>query len=656
MNMRQTDEKRIPLVTNKLLVSVDYTSFFLKYGVVSYDGLNNKNLSYEKLSNLPVLSVTGMRLRDRLGNFLTRFFVLTHKCDVGKVLESLDKYDYIKKKYDDLEDYDDGVKKRIITSLSINSIGMELTPGFMYNDASLIVCDPFNFFVRKSTKEMVCLGIEVNPYLNLCAKTLTFRHPFSVDVLKKNLDCVFMVGGSITGSEWLNMKVTRITMDENKAEGFAKELDCLYIKEASIFHNNLVPYLPSTKKEYKNGKLFVLWEVFKLINSKFKGLVNLRFKEYEVQEYSDKDTAPLMKKIFKTYFKGRTIKFEDSFKTEKTKRMIEEIQGFIDKNTESVPSLFTDDEQNELIIRFCKNEEKEDVGYSYGQERTKDKGTAVQHISIETEISDAMVRKVLMELIIKDGNARGKIQSAFSCFFYGWTFYRYYLRKDYVYGTKMTINKDNRIIYEDFGFGEDKNVVFKNFTLLEFRLLNAEIIKGSKDYMALKRNGNVYMIIDTDEIPVFNAKLINDVYKKMGTDEEKVKNTQFKNVDNRDVYINGYIGLKVCKTEGLTGDMDGSMAYLAGFHNINSSQTYDKVPRVKNIFCLSIKDKDSVEKDMHDIMQMLKFGFGRWGCNMAFPLPFKYMYEHLDSICEEEYSCHWKQLRSTLKEMEKQKK
>lgn len=650
--MKQTYEKCIPLVTNKLVVSVEYTSFFLKYGIVSYDGLNSKkNLSYEKLSNLPVLSVTGMRLRDRLGNYLTRFFVLTHKCDVVKVLKSLDKYDYIKKKYDELDDYDDCDKKRIMTSLAINSIGMELTPGFMYNDASLIVCDPFNFFVRKSDKEMVCLGIEVNPYLNLCAKTLTFRHPHNVDALKKNLGCVFMAGGTIAGSEWLNMKVTRITMDEKKAEGFVGDLDCLYIKEASIFHNNLVPYLPSTKKEYKNGKLFVLWEIFTLVNEKFKGLINLRFKEYDVQEYSDKDTAPMMKMLFKTYFMGRTIKFEDSFKTEHTIKMVEEIQGFIDKNTETVPSLFPNDGQNELIIRFCKNEEKEDVGYSHGKERARDEGAAVQHISIGTKISEPMVRKVLMELIVKDGNARGKMLPNFSSFFHGWTFYRYYQRKDCVYGTKMAVDDKNNIIYKDFGFGDDKKVDFKNFCLLEFRLLNSDIVKGSKDYMALKRDGNVYMIIDTDEIPVFNAKLINEVYKKMGTDDEKIKNTQFKNVDNRDIYINGYIGLKAFKTDGLTGEMDGSVAYLAGLHNINSSQVYDKVPRVKNIFCLSITDKGKVKDDMSDILRMLKFGFGRWGCNMAFPLPFKFMAEHLDDLCEkeEEYKCHWNQLRSHLR-------
>lgn len=169
--------KSLPLTTNKIEVIFDQDAFFSKYAIVSYYGTNkeSKNLAYEQFADKPCLSVTGIRAR--WGNLRfpeTRFFILAKKGDEAEVLNSLRDYDFVSSKYDTLEEYDDKLKMRIIASLAINSLGKKKSNKMMYNDGSLLVCDDKNFNVPKSRKELVCLKIEVNEYMNLIARTTSF--------------------------------------------------------------------------------------------------------------------------------------------------------------------------------------------------------------------------------------------------------------------------------------------------------------------------------------------------------------------------------------------------------------------------------------------------------------------------------------------------
>ncbi|RGN77630.1 hypothetical protein DXB41_15605 [Segatella copri] len=55
---------KLPVTTNRLMVSWNRETFFAKYGIVSYRmetrDRERKNLSYEQLSDTPSLSVVGI--------------------------------------------------------------------------------------------------------------------------------------------------------------------------------------------------------------------------------------------------------------------------------------------------------------------------------------------------------------------------------------------------------------------------------------------------------------------------------------------------------------------------------------------------------------------------------------------------------------------
>ena len=71
----------LPVTTNRINVEWNHDGFFNKYSIVSYRMTNGKkNLSYEQLSNVTSLSVTGIwaKYEDRLPSY-TKFFVLTKK-------------------------------------------------------------------------------------------------------------------------------------------------------------------------------------------------------------------------------------------------------------------------------------------------------------------------------------------------------------------------------------------------------------------------------------------------------------------------------------------------------------------------------------------------------------------------------------------------
>lgn len=149
-----------PLTTNKIKLFVDKKEFFDKYSIVSYYSFDAeyKNLAYEQLADTPCLSVTGIRARwPEMQYSGIKFFVLVSADKVADVKASLNGYDKIRSQIDTLEDYDEKLQTRILTSLAINSLGKAKRGKMMYNDGSLLLCDDKNFLVKESRKELVCL-------------------------------------------------------------------------------------------------------------------------------------------------------------------------------------------------------------------------------------------------------------------------------------------------------------------------------------------------------------------------------------------------------------------------------------------------------------------------------------------------------------------
>ena len=76
----------------------------------------------------------------------------------------------------------------------------------------------------------------------------------------------------------------------------------------------------------------------------------------------------------------------------------------------------------------------------------------------------------------------------------------------------------------------------------------------------------------------------------------------------------------------------------------------DRMPRARRIFVLQNGKPSRIEKDVEEIENMLRFGFGRWNELMTYPFPFKFLQEYLDDVCEIAFSKHWKAVttRGTL--------
>lgn len=140
----------MPLTTNRIRVLVNLELFFSKYAIVSYYSQDKlyKNLAYEQLSDISFLSVCGIKTRWDGDQYYTRFFVLTEKDKQQEVLKSLRNYVQIKSRIDDLEQYNENQRQRIIALLAINSLGQD-GGRKMYNNGSLLLCDDRNFLIPR---------------------------------------------------------------------------------------------------------------------------------------------------------------------------------------------------------------------------------------------------------------------------------------------------------------------------------------------------------------------------------------------------------------------------------------------------------------------------------------------------------------------------
>lgn len=287
--------------------------FFSSYSIISYYSLNKefKNLAYEQLADVVCLSVTGIRARwDDLGYPAVRFFILVEKGRVMEVKNSLRIYDKIRFKEDDLSDYDDSLRKRIIASLAINSLGKVRNGKMMYNDGSLLLCDDRNFLVSKSRKELVCLKIEVNEYMNLTAKTATFSNPKNIGQLRKYGNCVFQVSKDIYGQWWSGLSVKPIVIRNLKDSDL--NIEDLYIKKKILpDKRNIVPYWPYKPEDYIHGKLFALSQVVESVNDKYRGVLEIDFENFDLMHFDQYKPEKDMLASLKEYFDGKNISFED---------------------------------------------------------------------------------------------------------------------------------------------------------------------------------------------------------------------------------------------------------------------------------------------------------------------------------------------------------
>jgi hypothetical protein len=649
--------KSLPLTTNKIEVTFDKEAFLSKYSIVSYFGTNkeSKNLAYEQFADKPCLSVTGIKSRWANLRFPeTRFFILTNKGDENEVLSSLRAYDYLRSQIDTLDEYDNNLQKRIVASLAITSLGKKKSGKMMYNDGSLLVCDDKNFNIPKSRKELVCLKIEVNEYMNLTAKTTSFSNPSSFSELKKRRNCVFRISKEVGGFLWEGQSVKPVVVKSYKDEDY--KLQDLYIRKKHFADNkNNVPYWPYNPESYTHGKLFVIWQVVNTVNEDFNGILNISFSDFNVIHYDECKSGNEMLSFMQSYLDRKRIYVEDPFNTNYSKNIIDqfmnEAKALIGGLTFHVKPTGDD-----MIVRLCEpqNQKTAESLYTKSLQRITYSGNALQHIVIsgnekEDVIGKASTRRILIELVVKDSLAKEKLPTLLAELIQGWRFFRYKINNGTVHGASFTADSNGSIMIQEFGLG--KNPLGDDFEIFvhdNLKYDGYDKIRGARDYMAMEKNGNVYLIIDTDEIPILDASLINDAYDDIVNKEESETIAKFKRKAEKHKYLRGFIGFHLWKSDGLDGEPDASYSYISGTNSeslqISKGTKMDKMPRARRIFILHQDCHESEKTDIMEIVNMLKFGFGRWNELMTYPFPFKYLQEYLDNSCEIVFSKHWKDI------------
>lgn len=648
--------KSLPITTNRIEVSWDKDKFFGKYSIVSYYSTDpeRKNLAYEQLGDVPFISVTG--IKDRWGNQhfpSVLFFILTVKGKEQEVLNSLRAYNDVKAWTNTLEKYEDKVQQRIIASLAINSIGKKKNSNMMYNDGSLLVCDDKNFGARKSRKELVCLKIEVNEYMILTARTTSFSNPYNEKDLLKHRTCTFQVAKDFDGDYWSGQAVKPIIIKSVKSGEY--DLKKLFIQKKNFKDNkNLVPYWPYNVDDYSHGKLYVIWQVVESVNEAFKGTVEVNFRDSQVIHYDECKTKDGILTLVQEYLAGRSISFEDPFQTIGSKSVISNFKNEAQEIMSGHLVFPKKPTQDDILIKLCepKEENCEATLYSQSMVRMLNNGNALQHITYYGDkkldlLDTSSVRRILIELIVKDSLAKRVMPKPLAEMLDGWNAIRYKINQGNVHGASMKISNQGTIEIEQYGLSQDnQGEDFENFIFQNLKYSDYDKIRGARDYMALVKDGNVYFIVDTDEIPILDVNLIDEAYNQVANKDETV--AMFKRKKVAHDYLRGYIGFHLWKTEGIDGEPNSSYSYISGTNSesmkITPKTKMDKMPRARRIFILHKENAELIEQHIFEICEMLKFGFGRWNELMTYPFPFKFLQEYLDDAAETAYSLHWKDI------------
>lgn len=654
MKINLDDIKGWPLTTNKITIEYDKEKFFSTYSVVSYYSIDKeyKNLAYEQLADVPFLSVCGIRAKwNDVLYPCTRFFIMVKKGEASTIINSLREYDQIRFKIDDLEDYTTKQQQRIIASLAINSLGQMKADRMMYNNGYLLICDDKNFLIPQSKKELVCLKIEVNDFLILTAKTTSFSSPKSYDELKKK-NCVFQVSKDIHGQWWSGMAIQPIIL--RKMKGNYPAIDTLYVQKKRFpDKHNIVPYWPYNPEDYSHGRLFALSQIVDLVNTKYSHLIRIEFVDSSVIYYDaykpDKDTL----RFLTEYLSGKSIFIDNPF-GKSADTLVAQMKAQFQSIMQDRLIFHEKQAVGDLVVKLCepKDEEIAETHYTKSLYRLANSGSALQHKIFynnekEDVLSTSEARRILMELLVKDCIIKRALPKQFGDLAEGWEFIRYKIHDDSIIGASLQMNSNGEMEIKDSGFTSNQPPVpFASFVVENLCYTEPEKIHGSRDYMALKKDGNVYLIIDTDEIPVLDVQLIDEAYNDIVNGDMPL--SFFKRKDEAHKYLRGYIGLHLWQTEGLNGEPNGAYSYISGTNSENmqilKSTKMDRMPRVRKIFILHRENDAAVKNQIMQIMDMLRFGFGRWNEMMTYPFPFKFLQEYLDDACEISFSKHWSEI------------
>lgn len=527
--------------------------------------------------------------------------------------------------------------------------------GMMYNNGMLLVCDDQNFGVSKRLKELVCLKLEVNKYMNLAARTTSFSHPKDFKQLQAYSNCVFQVEKEMDGELWLGEYLKPVVLKKLNEGDY--RLDQVYIKKKRFSSShNTVPYWPWNKDTYNHSRLFVICQVIENVNKLFDGMLTVDFSDHQVLDYLESHPKENVEKLLKEYFQGKTILVEDPFGTDDSKKQVDQFKASVLATMGNVVSVVKRGGKVDMLLKLCE-ELGDETHYSQSVKRMYESGIAFQHMihhggGKEDDVLEAKAKRILMELLVKDSIVKGCMPSEMAAIAGNWKFWLFKQKKEVVYGASLKFCEGKAMAFEPYGFDDGLGEDYDTFVASIMGLSALLKMKGNHDYHVMEKEGNAYLIIDTEEIPILDAKQIDDTYGKIieRSDPECDSFNMFKRKGSgtNHKFLRGLMGFHLWKEEGLDGEGSESYSYISGYNsdNFKTGATFKigKVPRVRRIIILKKEHQERVWEDIQELKNMLTVGLGQWDELMTYPFPFKFLQEYLDNQSEMTFSKHWSEM------------
>lgn len=652
--------KYVPLTrlrTNELSIRYDLDEFLKHYAVVSYsmdgDWKDDKyrNLAYSHLGELPILSVVGMYDQFERLKKNHRFFVLTRKVSAQRVINALQEYENVKVGEDDLKRYPENTCRRILASLAINSIGKVKAGARMYHDGELLIVNDNNFGFNEMKDGMVCLRVKVDEDLHLVGQTATFSQPWNFNAFKDRKYRVLKVGKDVAGAPWLGRSLKPVgKRDITEAQFSSYDY---YIQKAKWPDSkNIIPYWDYDKERYLNGKLFIMSEILKTVNSEFPGMLSLAFREHDVvidDNYKSlKDTESLLVREML----GKKIYFDNEFNDSGSEALIQRFKSVAEDIVGDL-SWAEDRGEADMVISLCppKDVDQAQNGnqmYMRPFDRKESHHIPVQHVVYDPSESKKdlknTARRCLLDLMVKHALTLHDIPQQMANITSGWSFALYRIQDSVVNGSVVRID-DGKLTFTDMEMPGGKPGMtpgeFNKKCLLYAGDLN---LAGQQYYHAVKKDGNVYLIADTKEIPILDADAIDQAYDEMRQTGNRV--SMFKRVGIVSKYLGPYVGFHLWNIHNpLAADLP-AFAYLVGKERgdikVTEKIKIDKMPHVRHVMALHLAHPERFEEDRDEIIAMLKFGLGRWKEMMTYPVAFKFLEEHLEAVSLRTAKKHWR--------------
>lgn len=654
--------KYVPLEylrTNELDIKYQLDEFLSQCTVVSYrmcgDWYDDKyrNLAYSQLKDLPVISVVGMFVKLNTGSKKTfhRFFVLTSKDSAQKVINTLRCYEAVKVGEDNLQEYDENTRKRILAALAINSIAKVKAGRKMYHDGSLLIVNDDNFGFNEKRKGLVCLCVKVSDDLHLVGQTATFSHPWNYKEFKNPKYRALKVGKDLEGAQWFGRSLNPVEKWSIPETQFNS--DNYFIPKAKWADNkNTIPYWPYNKDKYLNGKLFILSEILKSVNDKFAGMLSIAFREHKVVTDDNYSSRKATESLLAKELHSKKIYFDNDFKDSGSAYLIEEIKREADNIVDGLS--WTDDLSDaDMVISLCPPPEEDNAQngnqmYMKALVQKDFHHTAVQHVIYDSSENKGdlkpYVRRCLIDLMVKYALSLHDIPQEMANITSGWSFALYKIEDSYVNGSVAKID-GGKLTFTDMGLSKSDRQMFeeefnKNCLYYDGNLA----ISGQQHYHVIKKDGNVYLIIYTDEIPMLDADVIDQAYDEIRQNDESV--SKFKRAALISKYLGPFVGFHLWETDNHLAPQLPAFSYLVGldrgYIEVSNGKKIDRMPRARHVMALHLEHPEKFEDDRNEFIAMLKFGLARWNEMMTYPVAFKFLEEHLDAVSLRSTGKHWR--------------